>query len=116
MSALTPTVFRARYPEFTVDVYSDPIVQAAIDDAALEISLAQWALLYDRGALALAAHFLTVSVAGSSPIGGIQSRSIGDVSVTFAKGASALDDLGATRYGAEYVRLRNLVCGGAVIV
>jgi hypothetical protein len=116
VSALSPTAFRTRYPAFDAATYPDPIVQLALDDVALEMDVTQWARLFDRGAYALCAHLLTVSVAGSSPIGGIQSRSIGDVSVTFAKGASALDEMGSTQYGAEFVRLRNLVSGGAAVI
>jgi hypothetical protein len=116
MSALTPTLFRARYPEFTAEVYPDLTVASAISDAESETNSTQWGALYSRGAYALTAHLLTVNGPGASPIGGVKSRSIGDVSVTFSEGASALDELGSTRYGAEYVRLRNLISGGAVIV
>jgi len=116
LSSLTPTAFRVRYPVFTADLYSDPVVQSALDDTVTEMNAAIWGTLYTRGAYALCAHLLTVSVSGASPIGGIQSRSIGDVSVTFAKGASALDEMGSTQYGAEYVRLRGMISGGAVVV
>jgi len=116
MAALSPSAFRIRYPAFDAGAYPDPVVQLALDDLVLEMNATQWGALYTRGAYALCAHLLTVSVAGASPIGGIQSRSIGDVSVTFAPGASALDEMGSTQYGAEYVRLRGMISGGAVVV
>src|SRR4030042_2695915 len=111
MAALTPSAFRVRYPAFTVDSFSDLTVQAALNDLILEMNESAWGNLYTRGAYALCAHLLTVSVAGASPIGGVKSRSVGDVSVTFSDSASALDEMGSTQYGAEYVRLRNLISG-----
>jgi hypothetical protein len=117
MSDLTPAAFRLRYPDFDAVSYPDPVVQSALDDAALEISAASWGSLYNRGAYALCAHLLySANVTGAGSIGGISSRSIGDVSVTFADGSSALDDLGASVFGCEYVRLRKLISGGAVSI
>lgn len=113
--ALTPAAFKARYPAFAETL--DATIQAAIDDAVLEMNAAMWGSLYDRGAYALTAHLLTVSNgAGSAPIGGVVSRSVGDVSVTFAQRSTAMDDLGSTSYGCEYVRLRKLISGGALHV
>lgn len=116
MSALTPSAFRTRYPEFVSGTYPDPTVQAALDDCALEMDGTSWGRLFDRGAYALCAHLLSISVAGTSPIGGVKSRSIGDVSVTFIDGASATMEIGSTKYGLEYARLQKLISGGAVVV
>lgn len=111
MADLTPTAFRLRYSEFSD--YSDPTIQAAIDDAVAEMNETRWGALYTRGAYAMTAHILTTSGASAQPMAGVISRSVGDVSVTYAKG---LDDIGSTRYGCEYVRLRALIACGPVVV
>lgn len=117
MSTLTPTSFRARYPQFDADTYPDPTVQTALDDCALEMSETMWGSLFERGAYALTAHMLTVGAAGGSAfVGGVSSRSIGDVSVSFFAGSIGSDDLGTTGYGCEYVRLRRLISGGPIVV
>lgn len=117
MTTLTPTAFRLRYPQFDSGTYPDPVVTVALADAALEMNETQWGSFYERGAYALAAHMLTINAAGgAAAIGGVRSRSIGDVSVTFADGAIGLDAQGTTGYGCEYVRLRNLISGGPVVV
>ena len=116
MATLTPTAFRLRYPSFVEASYSNATVQLALEDIALEMNETQWGNLYERGAYALTAHLLTITATGVGPVAGVVSRSVGDVSVTFAAGSSAMDDLGSTRYGGEYVRLRQLISGGPVVV
>jgi hypothetical protein len=118
MSALTPTAFRLRYSEFEAATYSDPVVQLAIDDATMETNSTIWGAFYERGVYALTAHFLASAVDranGESSAGGVQYRAVGDVIVTFGRKAGALDELGGTTYGCEYVRLRSKVSGGPVV-
>lgn len=114
--SLTPTAFRVRYPQFDADTYPNPVVQSALDDCVLEMNETQWGNLYERGAYALTAHLLSSNTAGAMPSAGVVSRSVGDVSVTFAAGSVAMDDLGSSVYGCEYVRLRKLISGGPVVV
>jgi hypothetical protein len=121
--ALTPADFKIRYPEFSeVD---DSRVQFMLDDAALEVSETRWDTLYEKGSMALAAHLLSISQSNSEDDdsggeeGNLTSKSIGDVSYSFAKATSesSSDDWYlSTSYGAEYLRLKKRVGMGIVAV
>ena len=121
--ALTAADFKIRYPEF--DSVADATVEMFIADAEQELSEECWGDLYERGVFALAAHFLYLDqqrqAAGSG--GGIvapaQSRSIGDVSWSFA--LNTVDSngdqyYGSTQYGQEFMRLSDLVSPGMTVV
>lgn len=122
--ALTPADFKIRYPEF--DSIPDARVQFMLDDAALEVSEARWDTLYEKGSMLLAAHFLQLDLNrqeteddDSSEEGNLASKSIGDVSYSFAKAASesTSDDWYLqTSYGTEYLRLKKRVGMGIVAV
>ena len=122
--AVTPTTFKARYTEFAST--SDARVQVYIDDAELEMNESQWGDLYDRGLSALTAHLLSIADknaasggAGTSLTGGVSSRSVGSVSVSFgtsSSSGSAEDFYLSTSYGADYWRLAKMVGLGIVAV
>lgn len=120
--AITIADFRARFPEFSDDTeFSDAAVQQAIDDATDTMaSEANWCGRYDRAALMLAAHFLTLDTraeAGDSRTAGtITSRSAGGVSVGYATGVRKGDEfLSSTVYGQRYIQLRNMCFPGVAI-
>ena len=114
--------FKLRYTEF--DSVDDARVEIFLDDAALEISESIWGTLYSRGVYALTAHLLTLNDksaagGGSSTVGPVTSRAVGDVSVSFGLAAvkSKSDEyLGSTLYGSEYLRLKGLICHGAIAI
>lgn len=121
--ALTPTDFKIRYPEF--EEVPDARIQFMLDDAALEVSEAAWGALYEKGSMLLCAHLLSISQSNSDDddsggdTGNVVSKSIGDVSVSFAKATSesSSDDWYlSTSYGAEYLRLKKRVGMGIVAV
>lgn len=122
---MTPTEFKARYPEFTA--IADLRVQVFLDDAALELDLIRWGARYDKGLAALAAHYLAVALkteaaAGAGPtVAPLSSRSVGDVSIGFATGASGSggkseEFYNSTAYGQAYWSLMLLVGMGVVVV
>lgn len=112
---MTPTEFKARFPEF--DSVDDSRIQVFIDDAELELDEGVWGTWYEKGLAYLTAHFLTIAnqtAAGASGSTGgpVASRSVGDVSISFARGAStgATEDyFNSTSYGQEYFRMVNIV-------
>ncbi len=119
--AISVADFKLRYTEFSAVL--DARVQVFLDDAELEMSETVWDTLYERGAYALAAHLLTLSdktAAGSTGAPGtVASRSVGDVSVSFvSSGAKNKEDeyFGSTSYGLDYLRLRELIPTGALVV
>ena len=116
MAEFPPTLadFRARFPEFANA--GDPQVSAILSEASAEIG-ADW-LEKDKAtaALYLAAHML----AGSGGLGGpgasgvavsgpVRSRSVGDVSVTFAgvegSGYGSKSIYASTGYGQRFLQL-----------
>ena len=111
---MTPSEFKDRYPEFSA--VADSRVTMFLDDAALELDVFRWGGFYLRGLAALAAHLLTIGTEGmGSPSGAVSSRSVGDVSVSFAVDASN-DVLASTAYGREYIRLRRFAGVGALVI
>lgn len=127
-SLITPAQLRIRYPEFTG--LSDPVCQAAIDDADEEINVDVWGARAVKGESALAAHYLVTKGALNDPgatgmqgAGPVNSMRVGDVAISYALssiGGNAVNkgenlDLMSTKYGLEYSRLlESLACGGSV--
>jgi hypothetical protein len=111
--ALTPdTGFRVRFPEF--DAVPDARVQAFLDDAGVEIKEAVWGDFWRRAINLYTAHLLTLAErtatgGGAGTSGPVASRSVGDVSVSFAVMAGGLgwgsDWMVSTAYGQELQRL-----------
>ena len=123
--ALDPSTFKIRFPEFvTVD---DSRIQLWLDDAELEVGESAWGTLYEKGVMLLAAHFLFIDQenqdsgdgAGGSSMSRVTAKSVGDVSVSFARAtaADATEDwYMQSSYGSEYWRLKMRVGMGAVAV
>lgn len=122
--ALTPTDFKARFPEFSA--IDDSRIQFFLDDAELEVGEAAWGDLYEKGVMLLAAHFLQLELerldddsSGSSTENRVTSKKVGDVQVNFARATASdasEDWYLQTSYGAEYLRLKIRMGMGAVAV
>lgn len=119
---MTPAEFKIRFPEFTT--LTDLKVQAAIDEAVLEVSAEKWSTWYNRGLGYLAAHILKLRTTIEGGDGGLDglspvaSKTVGDVSVSFAAGAflaTDADGFNATPYGREFFRLRKLISFGGIV-
>jgi len=125
--------FRRRYPEFAeVCDWSNAKVLGFIEDAKEEMSETVWSNLYEKGYMALAAHLMAVSKAGQVAANNPALAGGGAGAVTFVKtgeeqimyavtsqtqGTTVEQAaLMSTRYGQEYVRLRELVSGHPVIL
>lgn len=119
--AITPQDVRDRFPEFSVDPpFTNTYIQQFIDKAVGELSVTEWGDQYNEGSLYFVAHFLALwspSVsAGDDPVGPlypVASRSVGDVSVSFAgvvdaAGSQSQVFWATTRYGQEYWRMVQL--------
>lgn len=119
---ITPTQFKARFPEF--DSIDDSRIETFITDAALMLSACRWGDLYDKGIALLAAHYLALSIlqeSASSAISAfpVSSKKVGDVQINYAVTAPADSTEGfysKTPYGQEYWALVRLVGIGAVAV
>lgn len=119
--AVTPAEFKIRFPEFGSVL--DARVQLFLDDAELELDTSRWGDRYDKGQALLAAHYLTLSLkaasGASSSSGTVASKSIGDVSVSYAVASSVSkteDFYSSTIYGLEYLVLARLVGAGMVVI
>lgn len=107
--APTATTFKARYPEFAP--VSDALVGMILDEAIVQVGDTWLERDRARAQMLLAAHMLTVegepgrTTTGQSSAGtGIMtSRSVGDVSVSFAApGASLAGSLAGAYSGSSY--------------
>ena len=110
---VAPTVeeFRVVFPEFE-DV-TDPVVQAALDEAALSVD-STWGTSRLIAVRLLAAYFL--AVAAETDIGGaLNSVSIGSISVSFARNQST-ELLEGNSYGQRYLRIRRPLFGGPLVI
>lgn len=101
------TNFPTDFPNTTTD--PDPALQACIDNATLQVG-DPWtdAGMADLGVLYLAAHLRVINKRGSFGAAGmVQSKRVGDVSVTYAVPAMLKDagSLAMTPYGAEFLRM-----------
>lgn len=114
MSYVQPTaiVFKARFPEFTV--VADVLVNLVLDEAIVQVGETWLERDRARAQMLLAAHTLTMegepqrSTSGNGAAGSglMVSRSVGDVSVTFANTSSAsATGNGGSHYGKEFDRL-----------
>ncbi|MFQ1023205.1 DUF4054 domain-containing protein [Avibacterium paragallinarum] len=115
-----PTIeaFKGRYPEF--ERADDNTIGFFIEDAKQEIDERQWSHLYCRGVLALTAHFIAmrkrVSENAGGPIALLASESVGELSASYAIPPNGGEAYHLTAYGQEYLRLRNLVGVGVMVV
>jgi hypothetical protein len=101
--AVMPAQVRAIAPEFRDSgKYPDADLQAAIDDATLEINPVAWGTMSDVGTKWLAAHKFAVAHPEASQTGG-------PVRLYETPGASDAGQLGTTRFGMEYTRLRRTI-------
>lgn len=110
--AVTVAGVKSKFSEFADTDVS--LVQSCIDAALLNVNECAWGARYDLGVLWLSAHLLKVATAASSggaSSGLVTSKSVGDVSVSFADGSGSYGDatLGTTPYGVQYLGFRRLI-------
>lgn len=126
--AITPQDIRDRFPEFDdVAAYPDARIQTWIDKGVGELSVVAWGDQYDEGLLFFVAHFLawstmmTSSGGAAGSVGPVASKSVGDVSISFASvvgpTASPTESFySSTAYGQEYWRLVQMYGVGMLAV
>jgi len=100
--------------------FSDTLLEECITDAKDELDQDSWGDLYERGAIALAAHIIELGQraasagAGGASAGGIGSLKTGDEQINYlATGAAVAGEgdvsLRTTPYGLEFLRLQRQV-------
>ena len=118
---LTPADVKLRFPEFnTVD---DSLIQIYIDDAYLEVDKARAGRYYELILYYLIAHYIALSLAGSSGqnrgTGVVSSMSVGDTSIGFSAiqtDSNADFYYQQTTYGLRFLRYQTFCGGGGIIV
>ena len=112
-------------------LYTNSRIAEQLSEAELEVTEVTYAVYYRRAAYYLTAHLLSLFVstvikaelapgssAMTSTIGMITSASVGDLSKAIETPEySKADDkwYSSTRFGQEYLRLRNKMCKGGLI-
>lgn len=123
--SVTPSAIKARFPEFTSE--TDAFIQIHLDDAVLDLDETRWGDLYAQGVAYLTAHLLVsakrrAANTGAVPAAGaVASKSVGDVSISYASSGRVDNSVGAveynsTTYGQRYLTLRRMVGTGAYVV
>jgi len=121
--AVTVADFLIRFPEFA-DL-ADQRIELFLADAQLEVGQSAWGPLYEKGVFLLTAHFLQLNQNrqgggnGSVESAPIASKSIGGVSISYARSASGsniADWYLSTVYGSEYWQYVQRLGMGAVAV
>jgi len=127
---MTPTDFRAAYPEFADPAaYPDQMVQMWLTAAQSFVNSRRWMELTDLGIGLVTAHNLVLGArnAKAAAVGGVpgqmtgpqSAKSVGSVSASYDTGAAVIADGGAwnlTTYGVEYLTLARMMGAGGVQV
>ena len=130
---MTPTDFRAIFPEFGPTIYSDALVTFWLGVAANLINPTRWGSLTNQGTALLTAHYLVmaneasqlsaaqVAAGGAGSLGGVigpeTSKSVDGVSVTQDIGSVTLEGGGnfnRTQYGVQYLQLARMMGAGGM--
>lgn len=121
---MTPTEFKARFPEFSSE--TNDRVQLFINDADPLFDQSRWDTLYPVGIANLVAHELVIAnqqTAAAGQIGKLSNdtltKKVGDVQVgkdTMLLNKQAENPYMRTSYGQKYLSLRKLVGMGGVAV
>lgn len=112
--------FILRYPSF--NGISTSQFTLFCKDAETEISKQRWGKWYERGVMALIAHWLTLSERNAQNNGGphryLASESAGELSVSYVAplGNQGDEYYQLTAYGQEFLRLRRLVGFGIMVI
>lgn len=113
--------FDLRYPEFSTT--ESAMVEARLADALIEMNITAWDNNYERGAYALTAHMLTIDAMDSASAlvsGAISSKTVGDVTVSYATSSASYSadyaDYALSKYGREYMRLMRQVASGPWVI
>ena len=115
--AATLALYRTRFPEHA-DV-DDTEIEMYLGDAISDVSSPVYGNDINRAQLYYAAHLVESSPtrAGGAAVGPIKSQSVGGVSLTFSDAAdSDSSDLNSTKYGKEFIRLRDSLFMGGLSV
>lgn len=116
----TVALVQSLAPEF--DSLTDELIETFIGYAALMMNGTNWNGLYSLGNAYLTAHLLKIrelSEDGDTLGGGpIASERVGDLSRSFGSIGGTARDRGyqSTRYGIEYLNLRNMLPRGPLLV
>ena len=121
MVSITPTSFKARFPEFSAIL--DARIQIFIDEAVLQLNEKSWGRYYTLGLYYLTAHSLTIAESTASGInkgsGMIASQAVGDTSVSFVSPTVDSDMqlyYQQTSYGQRYLLYVTMIGAGGFIV
>jgi len=98
---VTAAQFRTRFPEF--DETPDAAVDLALTDASLEVNDDVWSTLTDKGVAYIAAHMI-----GATNPGAAFAR--------FDEPKIADEPLSITKYGCEFVSMRDALAAGPGVV
>jgi hypothetical protein len=106
-----------RYPE--LETVSEPLRLAVLEESATMINLEVWGDKASFGHRDLTAHRIAMTPGVSLPgaVGIATSRRIGEISTSYSAPSGGADDaeLQLTRYGKNYLQLRETVFVGAVV-
>lgn len=97
------------FPEFAAE--TDSRVDRFIDVAGLSVAEGPWGNMADTAKIYLTAHLLAMANRGQSGASGpVTGEKVGDLSRNYADMTSVFkNELAATPYGVEYLRLRRQV-------
>ena len=116
---LSPSAFKTRFPEFSG--IPDSRIEVYINLANLQMDEASWGDYYTEGLSNLSAHLLVMGIrqsSGADANHAVASRSVGDVSVSFAVPSSAISGsafYSSTSYGQMYTHLVQLAGSGVFV-
>lgn len=130
---MTPTDFRAIFPEFGATIYPDSLVTFWLSVAANLVDPTRWGALTNQGTALLTAHYLVLAneasqlssaqaaASGAGSLGGVvgpeTSKSVDGVSVTQDIGSVTIEGGGnfnRTQYGVQYVQLARMMGAGGM--
>lgn len=121
---MTPSEFKAQFPDGEFDSLSPEYVQKFLDLAVPDFNVSRWGKKYSEGLACNAAHRIVVSKAQAAKAlqldgGNVSEKHVGPVGVSFDSmliNKQAADPFMRTTYGQRYCFLRGLVGRGGVTV
>jgi len=122
---MTPTEFKAAFPDGDFDALDNSYVQKFLDAAVIHFDVARWGTRYLEGLAFFVAHKIVISKARQAKglqvdSGNVSEKHVGPVGMGFdgqILNKQAEDPYLLTSYGREYAALRDRVgLGGAAAV
>lgn len=128
--------FREAFPQFSEELFTDSRVDFYLKIATKRLVPCRWDDLFDEGCYLYAAHYLTLEAEANKASGGTggmeaaagpvtsESKSVGGVSISKGKSATAIASMAAegagsyagTIYGQHYWNLLQIIGAGAMQV